>query len=101
MPRSWRRRLPVTFTSSKLTGGNYAAYYGFHVNADSSGYETINIGSNGAAFNVANNTTISILQALDATNNDVVNQVLYGGSTTLDNMAMAVYTAITQGGHNS
>jgi uncharacterized protein (DUF2141 family) len=84
-------------TSSKLAGGNYAACYGFHVDADGSGYENVNIGSNGAAFNVANNTTISILQALDATNNDVVNTVLYGGSTSLDNMAMVVYSAITQG----
>jgi hypothetical protein len=88
-------------TSSKLAGGNYAACYGFRVTTDGSGYETINIGSNGAAFNVANNTTISILQALDATDDDVVNTMLYGGSVSLDNMAMIVYTAITQGGHVS
>jgi hypothetical protein len=85
-------------TSSKLAGGNFAASYGFKVTTDGSGYDTLNIGSNGAAFNVANNTTISIFQALNATDDDVVNKVLYGGSTSLDNMAYTVYNAITTHG---
>jgi hypothetical protein len=85
-------------TSSDLAGGTMAAAYGFNVTAQGSGYDTVNVGSNGAAFGVANNTTISILQALNATNAQAVNGILYNGNTTLQNEALTTYTSIDSTG---
>lgn len=90
-------------TNSTWAGGNYAIKYGFTVGAQGVGYETINVGSNGAAFGVANNSTITLLQALDATNqlSSGDNGQLYGGNTTLRAEAYTLYAAIAQNGLTS
>ncbi|HZL34049.1 MAG TPA: SdrD B-like domain-containing protein [Tepidisphaeraceae bacterium] len=95
-------------TNSGLAGGSVAASYGFTVNTNGTGYDLINVGSNGAAFGVANNTTISILQALNATDADAKNGALYAtseqvlgqtfSSMTLQTMANNVYSAVNQNG---
>ncbi|HEX4794926.1 MAG TPA: Ig-like domain repeat protein [Humisphaera sp.] len=85
-------------TNSSWAGGAYAAGYGFTVSAQGSGYETINVGSNGAAFGVANNSNITVLQALAATDAMSSGTTLYNGNTTLRNAANTVYSAINQGG---
>ena len=95
-------------TSTNLCGGTYGSAYGFTTSANGSGYDLINVGSNGAAFGVANNSNISILQALNAADSDAVNGVLYStsevvngvyySSTTLRNMALTVFTNINNAG---
>lgn len=95
-------------TSTNLCGGTYASAYGFTTSANGSGYDLINVGSNGAAFGVSNNSNISILQALNAADDDAVNGVLYATSevvngtyysaTTLQNMALTVFTSINNTG---
>ena len=85
-------------SNSTWAGGTFAASYGFTVNADGSGYETVNVGTNGAAFGVANNSNITILQALQATDAQTSSTTLYNGNTTLRNEANTIYTLINQGG---
>ncbi|HEY2587375.1 MAG TPA: Ig-like domain repeat protein [Tepidisphaeraceae bacterium] len=90
-------------TNSTWSGGNYATKYGFTVSAKGVGYDTLTVGSNGAAFGVSNNSTITILQALDATNqlSNGDNGQLYGGNTTLRAEAYNIYAAIAQNGLTS
>lgn len=85
-------------TNSTSAGGNYATKYGFTVSAQGVGYETINVGSDGVAFGVSNNSSITILQALDATDQQAVNGSLYNGNATLRSDAYAIYAAIAQNG---
>jgi hypothetical protein len=85
-------------TNSTLAGGTYAAGYGFTVNATGTGAATWNVGSNGAAFCVADNSTLTVLQLLQAVNNQAVNGVLYNGNTAKRNQANTVFSAINQTG---
>jgi hypothetical protein len=83
--------LAVYVTSSNLAGGTMASGYGFNVSANGIGSHTVNVGSNGAAFGVPNNTTLSVLQILLYTNSQSPNGNLYWGNTTLTNEANTVY----------
>ena len=61
-----------------------AAKYGFTVSGYGVGTATFNAGSNGDAFGVANNTTMTVLDLLLATDAQAVNGVLYiNAGTTL------------------
>lgn len=92
----------VFTTSSSLNttaaGQKLATKYGFTVNNLGVGADLYNIGSNGAAFGVADNTLMTVMQILKATNDRVVNTQLYGGDQTLINMANIVYSGINQSG---
>ncbi len=90
--------LSVYATNSTLDPTQAAAAYGFTVSATGLGTSTINVGSNGDAYGVANNTTMTILDLLLATNNQTVNGVLYNGNTAKRNQANSVYCAVNQGG---
>jgi hypothetical protein len=57
--------LNVYATNASL-GGSAAATYGFSVGTYGLGNSTWNIGADGAAFGVANNTTLTVLQILQA-----------------------------------
>jgi hypothetical protein len=72
------------------------------------GYATFNVGNNGAAFGLANNSTATVLDLLFAVNSRTRNGLLYDldGSGQLDafevslrGMANAVFTAINEQGH--
>lgn len=89
--------LAVYVTNSSLAG-NVAASYGFNVGSNGTGALTINIGSSGAAFGYPNNSTITILQALQGTNAQSSGGTLYGGNTTLSDLANTIFDAINQGG---
>ena len=61
--------LATFFTSSNLAGsGTFAADYGFNVTETGIGTKVVNVGSNGAAFDVADNTDMTIMALLLATN---------------------------------
>lgn len=51
------------FTSSNLAG-HMAAGDGFNVSATGTGNKTVNIGARGAAFRVAENSTLTLVQIL-------------------------------------
>lgn len=88
-------------TNSTWAGGNYAAQDGFTVTAQGVGYETVSVGANGSAFGVANNSGVSILQALAAANQQAVNGALYNGNSTLQSEAYVVFSSIAQYGLNN
>jgi hypothetical protein len=59
--------LAVYVTKASL-GGTAGVAYGFRVDADGVGSRTVNVGANGAAFGVANSTSVSVLDLLLAVN---------------------------------
>jgi hypothetical protein len=62
------------------------------------GTATANVGSNGDAFGVANNTMLTLMDLLLATDAQAVNGVLYKGNTTRRNEANNVFSAVNQAG---
>lgn len=81
---------------------------GFEVTAAGAGSAKFNVGNNGAAFGVANNTTLTVLDLLRAVNARTRNGLLYDldGSGTIDaeeralrEMANAVFRALNKEGH--
>jgi hypothetical protein len=98
--------LAVYVTNENLAGTTAAAY-GFQVSAQGVGAATFNVGGNGAAFGVADNTTLTVLRILQATDARTSNGLLYdldsSGTISLPEralreMANLVYTAINQQG---
>jgi hypothetical protein len=68
------------------------------VSGDGLGAAGVSVGSDGDALGVANNTTMTVMDLLLATDAQAVNGVLYNGNTTKRAHANDVYTAINQAG---
>jgi hypothetical protein len=90
--------LNVYATNGTLDSTRAAAQYGFTVNGDGVGAAGVNVGSDGAAFGVANNTTMTVMDLLKATDAQSLNGVLFGGNATKRNMANDIFSAINQAG---
>jgi SdrD B-like domain len=90
--------LSVYATNATLDGTGVAAKYGFVVSGDGVGAATWNVGSSGDAFGVANNSTLTVMDLLLATDDQAINGVLYGGNTVRRKEANAVYSALNQAG---
>ena len=90
--------LSVYATSVTLDPTQAAASYGFTVSGDGAGTATANVGSNGDAFGVANNSTLMLMDLLLAADAQAVNGVLYGGNAAERNEANAVFSAVNQAG---
>jgi hypothetical protein len=90
--------LSVFVTNAPLDPTAIAAQYGFTVSADGVGAATVNVGTSGAAFGVADNTTLTVMDLLLASNAQTVHGVLYDGNTTLQSEAQTVYTSLNQAG---
>jgi hypothetical protein len=90
--------LSVYATNATLDATGVAARYGFTVSGDGLGAAAVNIGSDGDAFGVANNTTLTVMDLLLATDAQSINGVLYGGNTTRRAHANDVYSAVNQAG---
>ncbi len=89
--------LNVYATTSSL-GGTAAQGYGFTVDAYGLGASSYNVGSNGAAFGVANSTVLNVYQLLRAANARAANGVLYGGDATLIALAVNVFDGVNMAG---
>jgi len=89
--------LNVYATTSSLVG-NAGTTYGFTVSATGLGARSYNVGSSGAAFGVANNTTLNVYQTLKRANQQAVNGVLYNSNTTLRQLAIDVFDSINLAG---
>lgn len=100
----WKATLAVYVTDSGCAG-TVATSYGFKVDSLGVGNTTFNIGSNGAAFGVANNSVLSIIDILSRTDamsaggTGATQYDIYNGNTVLQNMAINVYDAINNAGH--
>lgn len=115
--------LATFFTSSNLSGGSVAASYGFNVTETGIGTKVVNVGSSGAAFGVDDNTDMTVMALLLATNaltgadngtNDGVTDtddnaysnvydtngdgILDDAEKALRALANSVYTGINEGG---
>jgi hypothetical protein len=91
--------LSVYATNATLDSTAVAASYGFIVSGNGLGTASVNVGSNGDAFGVANNTTLTVMDLLVATDNQAINGVLYGGSVAKRTEANSVYSAVNQAGN--
>ena len=61
--------LVVYVTNSTLSGGNScSSKYGFNSSATGIGGKTFNVGANGAAIGLSNNTSYTLLQLLQQAN---------------------------------
>lgn len=84
----------ANYVTNQSLAGTAGLKYGFKVTEYGVGSATYNVGSNGLAFSVANNTTMTVMDLLLATDAATVNGALYSGDTLLRNMANSVYDAI-------
>ena len=75
----------AVYVTNQTLAGETAVSYGFEVTATGVGTRTFNIGQNGAAFGVANNTVLTVLEILYATDARTTNGLLYDidGSGTI------------------
>src|SRR5206468_12045079 len=90
--------LAVYVTDGTLDSTGVGTQYGFIVGGNGVATATFNVGTNGAAFNVADNTVMTVMDILLAADAQAVNGVLYNGNTTRRNMANTVFSAINQAG---
>ncbi len=90
--------LSVYATNTTLDSTQVAASYGFTVSGYGVGTRTFNVGSNGDAFGVANNTTLTVLDLLLAADAQAVNGQLYAGNVTKRKEANDVFSAINGAG---
>jgi hypothetical protein len=91
--------LSVYVTNATLDPTQVAVQYGFTVNGDGAGTATVNVGSNGDAFGVANNSTLTLMDLLLATNDQAVDGLLYNGNQTKRSHANNVYSFVNQAGN--
>ncbi len=86
------------YATTRSLGGTVASAYGFRVSATGLGAHNYNVGSNGTAFGVANNTLLNVYELLQAANRQAVNGVLFGGNAMLRQEADNVFAGLLQAG---
>ena len=79
-------------TSTTLSGGTKAGGYGFNTSPGGTGSKTFNVGSNGTALGLSNNTSYTVAQLLSAA------QAKCPWSSTVFNALNAIFDGINQGG---
>jgi hypothetical protein len=87
--------LDVYVTTLSL-GGTAGQAAGFKVTGEGLGAYSVNVGANGAAFGVANNTSLNVYQILKAANQQARNGRLYNGDTRLRQKTYTVFAGINE-----
>ena len=85
--------LNVYATTSSL-GGSAAKSYGFKVTSAGLGATAFNVGTNGAAFGVADNAKPTVLQLLQSADSQAVGGVLYAANPSLRPKAFNVFSGV-------
>jgi hypothetical protein len=98
----------AVYVTNQTLAGTTAAAYGFLVTTNGVGTRTLNVDSNGAAFGVANNSSVTVLNVLLAVNSRSRNGLPYdldgdGDAndcieTSYRTMANDVFSAINEAG---
>jgi uncharacterized repeat protein (TIGR01451 family) len=103
--QSFAVALAIYTTTYSLGGASTAANpetakFGFRITAAGAGAATYNVGSNGAAFGVANGTALTLLRALQSANSNynAKTGLFYGGDTTKTGALDNVLDGINQTG---
>ena len=86
------------YATTLSLGGTTGQAYGFTVSADGLGADSFNVGADGAAFGVANKTTLNVYELLQAVNRQSVDGVLYNGDATLRKKANDLFDALNKAG---
>jgi hypothetical protein len=89
--------LNVYATTSSL-GGNAGLTYHFTVSDTGLGARSYSVGMDGAAFGVANNTTMTVNDLLSYVNSKASKGVAYSGDTTLQGEAADLFASLNQAG---
>jgi hypothetical protein len=87
--------LNVYVTTASL-GGAQGLTYGFRVTAEGLGASSFNVHQDGAAFGVANGTTLNVYELLKAVDQRAVNGVLYNGDVTLRDLAEDLFDRLNR-----
>ena len=82
------------YATTLSLGGTTAKAYGFTVSADGLGADSFNVGADGAAFGVANKTTLNVYELLTAVDGQAVSGVLYNGNKKLRNEANELFDSL-------
>jgi hypothetical protein len=90
--------LAVYVTDGTLDNTGVGTRYGFLVGGNGVATATVNVGTNGAAFGVADNTTMTVMDLLLAADAQAVNGVLYNGNTTKRTLANNIFSATNEAG---
>src|SRR5262249_2711990 len=90
--------LAVYVTDGTLDSTGVGTQYEFTVGGNGVATATVNVGASGAAFGVADNTVMAVMDVLLAADSQAVNGVLYNGDTAKRSKANAVFSAINQAG---
>jgi hypothetical protein len=86
------------YATTLSLGGTAGQAYGFVVSAFGLGSRSFNVGAAGAAFGVANQTSLNVYQLLKAVNKKAVNGVLYNAITLLRRQAADLFDSLNQAG---
>jgi hypothetical protein len=86
------------YATTQSLGGAIGQTYGFTVTATGLGADSFDVGGDGAAFGVANNSTRNIYELLRAVDQQAVFGFLYNGDTNLRQEANALFNALNQAG---
>jgi hypothetical protein len=90
--------LAVYVTDPTLDSTGVGAQYGFTVGGNGVATATVNVGSNGAAFGVADNIVMTVMDLLLAADSQAVNGLLYNGDAAKRDKANTVFSALNQAG---
>jgi streptogramin lyase len=82
------------YATTLSLGGTAAQSYGFLVTSDGLGAASVNVGSSGAAFDVANGSVLNVYQILRAVDRHFLDGSFYRGDDALENEALAVFAAV-------
>jgi hypothetical protein len=91
------------YVTNATLAGNTAAPYGFLISDNGLGTATFSVGARGAAFSVPNNSTVTVMDLLLATNHKSRGGVLYydlnfNVMKSLRDLANTVYSDLNEAG---
>ena len=86
------------YATTACLGGSAGTAYGFTVSATGLGARSFNVGSDGAAFGVANNTSRNVYELLKAVDQQSAFGSLYNGDTALQKEANGLFDALNKAG---
>lgn len=96
-PQAMAVAIAIYVTNESLAG-TVAQSYGFVTSANGVGGMLFNVGDSGAAFGVADNTDLTVMDIMLAVDDQAVLGVLYDGDAFLRQLANEVLTAINEQG---
>ncbi len=86
------------YATTQSLGGKTGKSHHFIVSAGGLGADFFNVGADGAAFGVANNTTLDVYDLLKAVDRQSVSGVLYNGTKSLQKLAKNLFHGLNTPG---